>query len=532
LADKSEQEGDPAMPQRGSDHLHRLIRSLSPAEKRYFKLRTAQHMIGGHSNMQVLFDAIVGMEHYDEEALLQRFRNEPFTKRFPVTKRRLYEAVLRSLEGFHADASVDARLHRTLNQVEILYKRALYDDAGKLLQGVRRAARQHDRQAVLLAVQRWERKLMEVANYAGKGAADLDDLMQESTELLAEQEQLDRLWDLKSRVLIDLYRRGQARDEKTRNELAEWSAHPLLQGTARPRTARARFLFHHIHGALHFAMGGLPTCREHLEAAVAVLEENKERFADEPNLILSTLSNLIWVQVRGGRYEEAFATLNRFRNIPATWEMPDDEDLELKLFATTMSLELTIHAQMGAFDKALELAPMVERGLDRHGERLGPVRRAVLYYQLAYAYFGAGRPDKAIRWTDRLINDLRIDDGAEIVCFARILNMMALIDTGDLMRLPHVLRSTERFMGSRGRAYRFEPLFLELVRALLRAKDVRAAKEVCTHFEAGVRGLENDPYEQAVLDHLDPLAWAGARLTGRTYAELVRERVQRTARAA
>lgn len=520
------------MPQKGSDHLHRLIRSLSRAEKRYFKLQTARHMVGGQSNMQTLFDAIAGMEEYDEDTLLARFKKEPFTNRFPVTKRRLYEAVLRSLEGFHADASVDARLHRSLNQVELLHKRALYDDAAKLLHGVRRTARQHDRQAILLAVQQWERKLMEVVNYAGTNMDDLDHLMQESIGLLDEQGQLGRLWDLKSRVLMDLYRHGQARDDKGRKELSAWLQHPLLQGPERLRTARARFLYHHIHGAVLFALGTLPACREHLEGAVAVLEGNKERFADEPNLVLSTLSNLIWVQVRCGSYDDAFASLARFRNIPTTWQMPDDEDLELKLFATTMSLELTIHGQMGAFDKAVELVPMAERGLVRHGERLGPVRRAGLYYQLAYACFGTGLFDKALTWTNRLLNDMRIDDGAEIVCFARILNMMALISSGDTMQVPHVLRSTERFMGSRGRAYRFEPLFLDLVRAVMKAKDDPSERQAYTTFLEGLHALEHDPMEHTVFDHLDPMAWASARLSGRPYAELVRERVQRTAHAA
>lgn len=521
-----------AMPLKGSDHLHRLIRSLSRAEKRYFKLQTARHTPGGKSNMQLLFDAIANMEEYDEGALLERFRDQALTNRFPVTKRRLYEAVLRSLEGFHADASVDARLHRTLNQVELLHKRALYEEAAKLLQGVRRVARQHDRQAVLLAVLQWERKLMEVANYAGTGTVDLDHLMEESIGLLAEQEQLGRLWDLKSRVLMDLYRQGQARDAKGRKEVGSWLEHPLLQRPEALRTSRARFLFHHVHGAVAFAMGSLPACREHLQAAAAVLEGDKERFIDEPNLVLSTLSNLIWVHVRCGSYDEAFASLDHFRKIPATWSMPDDEDLELKLFATTISLELTIHGQMGAFDRAVELVPMAERGLARHGDQLGPVRRAGLYYQLAYACFGKGLFDKTITWTNRLINDMRIDDGAEIVCFARVLNMMALIDSGETMQLPHVLRSTERFMDSRGRAYRFEPLFLDLVRAVMKAKDAPMLKVAYAHFMEGLYALEHDPMEHAVFDHLDPLAWAGAKLSGRSYADLVKERVPRTDHAA
>lgn len=520
------------MPQKASDHLHRLIRSLSRAEKRYFKLHTARHMVGGQSNMQTLFDAIAGMEEYDERALLDRFEHEAFTNRFAITKRRLYESVLRSLDAFHADASIDARLHRSLNQVEILYRRALYDDASKLLAGVRRSARQHDKQAVLVAVRQWEQRLVEVGNYARLSTADLNDFLEQGAALLEEQAQLDHLWDLKSRVIMGLYRQGQVRDTRGVGELAGLLNDPLLQHPERLRTARSRFLFHHLQGAAHFAMGTLPACREHLEAAYALLEADRERFQDEPNLVLSTLSNLIWVHVRSGAYEQAFQALTRFRSAPGEWNMPDNQDLDLKLFATTMSLELTIHGQMGAFAKAVELAPAVERGLAHHGERIGPVRKAALYYQLAYAYFGEGRYDKSLTWSNRLLNDVRMDDSAEVVCFARVLNLLARIESGDLDLLPHVLRSTERFLATRGRVHRFEPLFLETARSLIKAKDQGARRNAYSGFLEGIRAMESDPMERAVFDHLDPIAWAESKLGGRPYAELVRERAARMADAA
>lgn len=112
--------------------MHRLIRSMSAAEKRYFKLHAAR--MGQDAGKQaMLFDAIAAMEHYDEEALLARFRNEAFARHFAIAKRRLYEAILHSLEAFHAESSVDARIHRLLHQVEILHRRALYADAQRVL---------------------------------------------------------------------------------------------------------------------------------------------------------------------------------------------------------------------------------------------------------------------------------------------------------------------------------------------------------------------------------------------------------------
>src|SRR5688572_27726871 len=171
------------MSNKAHDHVHRLVRSMTRAEKRYFKLFTSRHMLGGQSNHQLLFDAIAAMPEYDEAALLSRFEHEAFTHRFAITKRRLYEAILRSLDAFHAESSIDARLHRMLHQMELLHQRALYDDAAKILQSVRKLARHHERHAILQQALHWERKLIERANYAHADMTELDRISHESNEL-------------------------------------------------------------------------------------------------------------------------------------------------------------------------------------------------------------------------------------------------------------------------------------------------------------------------------------------------------------
>ncbi len=520
------------MSNKAHDHVHRLVHSMSRAEKRYFKLFTSRHMLGGQSIHQLLFDAIGAMDEYDEAALLERFKNEAFTHRFAITKRRLYEAILRSLDAFHAESSVDARLHRMLHQMELLHQRALYDDAAKILQSVRKLAKQHERHAIMVQALQWERKLIERANYAHANGAELDRIRDESHELLEDQRQLDQLWDVKSRVLVGLYRQGKARDEQGLAELHTLLDLPIMRHPEQLRSARARFLFHHLHGAAAFTTGELAKCLDHLGSAYAVLLSERDRFSDEPCLVLSVLSNLIYVNVRMGMYDQAFELLNDFRTLPSLWNMPENEDLDLKLFCTSTSLELTIHCQMGAFNKALELVGSVERGLAQHEDRLGAVRKAGFYYQLAYVHFGAGQHDKALRWTHRLLNDVRIDESAEIVCFGRLLNLLAHLENGRNEMLPYALRSTERYLETRGRAHRFEPIFLEMVHGIMKARSAKATLQTYQTFMDQLLPLEGDPMEQVVFDHLDPIAWAESKLTGRAFDELVKERAMRISKAA
>ena len=63
------------MSNKASDSLHRLIKSLTKPEKRYFKVFSSRHVIGDQNNYLVLFDAIDRQGEYDEAKLIKKFKN-------------------------------------------------------------------------------------------------------------------------------------------------------------------------------------------------------------------------------------------------------------------------------------------------------------------------------------------------------------------------------------------------------------------------------------------------------------------------
>lgn len=520
------------MPRKSQDHVHRLIRSMTPAEKRYYKLHLARHGSEGGSNQELLFDTIANMDEYDEPALLDRFKHEAFTHRFAITKRRLYEGILRSLDSFHADSSVDVRLHRLLHQVELLHQRALYDDAAKVLTGVRRSAERHERPAILIAVAEWERRLVECRNYTGMDQATLDSALAADASVLVQQAQLDTLWGLKSNVFLHLYQHGQARDPKAWDRLKELLDHPILSQPHQLTTAKARFLFHHLKGAAAFAMGDTMACHEHLTRNLTLLTTERERFSDEPNLVLGVVSNLIYVCIQAGRYSEAFDHLKSFRTLPAQWNMPESDDLDLKLFSTTTSLELSMYMRMGDLEHAMELVPVVERGLAHHAVSISPMRRTAFHYQLAYVHFAAGQLDVALRWINALLNGMRTDDHSDTACFGRMLHLLILLEMGKLDVLPYSLRNTERFLRLRSRKHRFEPLLLLLVRGLLKKQSDDARRSILETFRQSVAELEGDPFERSVFDHFDPIAWAESKLHRVPFAQRIKQRMRAVEQAA
>jgi hypothetical protein len=502
---------------------------MTRAEKRYFKLYTSRNGAAGEGNHAVLFDAIAKMEHYDEAALHRQFMGKAFMRRFSITKRRLYEALLNSLDAFHADSSVDAKLQRSLHHVEILNQRALHADASKVLRGIRNMARQHDRQAVLLQVAEWERRLMERTNYAEVSDSDLAEREKEVTGLLHEWEEVDRLWQVKSRSFRMLFRNGQDIAGPDKAELEGLRTHPLLADGVALLTPRAEFLHHHVRSAIAYATNDLRECERQLSLNMDLLRKEQDRFKDEPDLLLGVMGNLAHVRMRMGKYREAVEGFHAFRRVPLLASTAPSVDLKMKLFMLGSSLKLSLHSASGEFQEAMKEVAAVEQGLEHFGATASRLRRSELYLQVAYACFGAERHDLALHWCNRVLNEKGIEEHAEVHALARLLNLMILIEMGKTDLLPYLLRNIQRSLRSRHRSHVLLRAMLDLGRARLHRGGVGqpAFQELVDRLEL----LDQDAGVPA-LDQIDLLSWALAKSQGRSFGEVVRERwaVQRAIR--
>ena len=98
------------MSNKASSSLFELIKSLTKSEKRYFKVLSSKHVIGNENKYIQLFDFIDSMEDYNEDIIIDHFKGEAFLNKFSITKARLYDHILNSLEQFHATNNVDAQL--------------------------------------------------------------------------------------------------------------------------------------------------------------------------------------------------------------------------------------------------------------------------------------------------------------------------------------------------------------------------------------------------------------------------------------
>lgn len=507
------------------DHVHRLVRSMTRQEKRYFKLYAARHAVNGTAQQCALFDVIGGMDSYDEAVIHKRFEGAAFLRRFTVTKHRLYDTILASLEAYHANSSVDARARRMLHQVELLHQRGLHADAARMLRGVRTLAEQHGRAHLLLDVVDQERRAFERGNYEGVTEADLEALAQRHSDVLLGLTGIAELWRLKSRVFIELYRSGKARSNDRTRALETLANDPRLRDGSEPVEPKARFMYHHIRGAIAFALNDLTGCEHHLRANEALLTSAPDHFKDEPQVRLGVLGNLAFVHLRLGRVEEALADVRTFKRIPAEWPLPASAELERQVFAMGAGLELTILCRTGRFERAMEKLPAIEEGLLRYGPDLSAMRKAGIRFQAAWACFCAARPEEARRWMRELLNAPGLDQHQETHALARVLELIMLVESGREDLLRYVVRNVDRFLRAHGRDHGVERALLSYAKQHLSPTYKTRSGEIHLALVEALTQLESDPHEAAAFEHFDPLCYAMAKAFGKPMSQVAAERL-------
>ncbi|MBC7848278.1 MAG: hypothetical protein H7Y31_01015, partial [Chitinophagaceae bacterium] len=146
------------MPNRSTDPLFLLIKSLEKSEKRNFKLYVKRHSGGEDLKIVQLFDALDKMDEYDEDIVLKK--NKAIRKQqLSNMKAHLYRQLLSSLRLIKNDNNIDIQLHEQMDFARILYNKGLYHQSLKVLDKLKELARTHHQFTYLQQVLFFEKKI-------------------------------------------------------------------------------------------------------------------------------------------------------------------------------------------------------------------------------------------------------------------------------------------------------------------------------------------------------------------------------------
>jgi hypothetical protein len=169
------------MPNRSTDALFQLIKSLEKSEKRNFKLYVKRNSSSDTLKTIQLFDALDKMTEYDESQVLKK--NKSISKvQLSNIKAALYKQILSSLRIIKDENNIDIQLHELMDHARILFNKGLYLQSLKVLKHLKDLAGQHHQITYLEQVLFFEKKIETL--YITRSIRNrADQLSQESDEV-------------------------------------------------------------------------------------------------------------------------------------------------------------------------------------------------------------------------------------------------------------------------------------------------------------------------------------------------------------
>jgi len=491
---------------------------MSKNEKGYFKLYASKHFRGKENISVKLFEAIDKQKTYNEGKIIRQMRKVPSAIRFSKEKNYLYHLILKILRNFHANQSIDIQLMGLLQDVEILYNKALLRQCSKLLTKAKKIAYEHEKYLQILGIIKWEEKLY----FSGKVIKSYEKPVLEEGEILNKIENTHEYDRLLSMVLKLTKGEGLLTSRNATDMLSTIIKHPLLNSEQQAYSYEAKSRYYHIFSLYFQAMGDLAQSYRICTKWVDLLESNTELINDDPLRYIASLNNLLLSMDRTVNQDEFLLTLEKLRTLPRKFPDANSESIRVILFLRYYGHRLAFFNHRGDFERTVAQIQELEAELLEYKGKLDKKHQLTLFLYIANAYFSLNDLSNAIKWLNKIINDPDTEARQDVHSFARILNLIVRYERGNKVLLKSLIQSTYRFLAKRNRLFRFESTVLEFFREEL--FKTSSHNELTIAFKKLRKELNKylrDPSERKALEYFDFISWLESKIEGKPISAII-----------
>ncbi len=504
-----------------TDQLFKLIKTLTKAEKRSFKLYV--NRIGGSETAKFiqLFDVLDKQREYDEEAI---FRKIPTLKRSQLSnlKRHLLGQLLTSLRLIHISKYIDIEIREQIDYARILYGKGLYLQALKILDRVKKTAREAHQDHLHLEIVEFE-KLIEsrhITRSIENRAEELTDEAQRRGEIIYRTGLLSGL----ALKMYGLYIKiGHIRDEASARQVDAFFKANVPPIPLDEMTFFEKVYWNQAHMWYNYILQNFPMYFRYATKWVELFDQFPDMRTKDPDLYMRGLHHLLGSLFYLGDYErfcQAFEQLSAFIDAQ---ESTFNINSRIQAFLYRNTARINKHFLEGTFTEGLKVVPEVEAGLEAFRMHLDSHRVLVFYYKIACLYFGSGDNDHAIDYLNRIIHYKAGSLGEDIQCYARILHLIAHYELGHYNLLEYLVKSVYRFLVKMKELNAVQKEILRFLRRELYSHPERL-REAFKDLRDRLEEISTQPYERRSYLYLDISSWLEAKIHGRTVEEVVQEK--------
>ncbi len=502
------------------DSLFILIKSLSKSEKRQFKLYVGRLGVNTDAKFLALFNLLDKLRVYDEKQILE----SGIVKKAQLSnlKAHLYKQILISLRLNPVNQNVRVQIREQLDFATILYQKGLYKQSLKLLDKAKTMAMEHEEKNVAYEIVELE-KIIET-QYITRSIPDRAEELASQAKALSEHNSMtSELSNLSLQLYGMMLKVGYVRNDEDLRSVNEYFNSHLPQLNLEDLGFREKLWLYKAHLWYSFLTQDFLSSYKYSSKWVDLFHENEDMIKLNPVFYLKgnhyLLESLFFV-----KYASQFKdTLQQLEEILSSDKFPKNDNIASLSFLYLNSNKLNLHFLEGTFEKGIYLVNIIEYGIKKHGNRIDQHHVMLLYYKIACLYFGNGDNKNCIAYLKKIINNKQLKMREDLMCFARVLSLVAHYEAGMDYHLEVQLKSTYKFLLKMNDLQAVQHEMIKFLRGLGDIYPTELKAEFRKLYD-NLKQYENHPYEKRAFLYLDILSWLESHLQNRPVADIIREK--------
>lgn len=508
-----------------TEDLFLLIKSLVQTEKRYFKIYASKHVIGSSQNNYVkLFDIIDKQKVYDEEKVKEQYYKIKKVSQLPSEKNYLYKMIIDSLHSYHAEASIESSIRKQLHIVEILYKKALYTQAEKVLVKVLSDAERYERYNQLIDIIHWKLLILKASNEPGKIKQGIESIYKHLFETIDKMVEVYTGAHLADEVFVLTTTQGEARSGKEAEKFLAILKHPYLNKKDKYLTEEGLKLKLYVESICAMVTADFEKYFQASKKLIDLYNAKQHIINENVSKYISIFFNLLNACILTQKYDVFETYIKQYKGIPDDIKGANVPRYRMMILLRAYKLELGYYSEKGDFEKALNLVPEVSDFLEKHKSALSDLDTILVYSYIFQTYFGLGKYEEAVEWLNKVINTTNPLVREDIYCFTKILNLVTHYELDNLQLLDYTIKSTYQYLYRKKRLYKLEIILLRFIREYCDPAKLNKLSEGFIKLRKDLIEIKDEPYEAQALRFFDFISWLDSKIQKRSFAEVVKEK--------
>ena len=508
------------------DPLFILVKSLSKSEKRQFKVYVGRLGVNTDSKFLALFNHLDKSEKLDEELIVSK----GIVKKQQLSnlKAHLYKQILISLRLSPLHQNIRSQIREQLDFATILYHKGLYKQSLKILDKAKTVAKENEENNIAYEIVELE-KVIETQYITRSINSRADELTIEAKMLSMKNVLTSRLSNLSLQLYGLMIKSGYVRNDREHKEITHYFESKLPKYDWSLLGFREKLWLYKAHLWYSFMVQDFLSCYKYSKKWVDLFYEHPKMITLNPVFFLRgnhyLLESLYLIQDKA----KLKLTLSKFEETIKSDSFPVDDNIEVLSFQFIYNNKLNVHFLEGTFDEGEYLVEEILNGIISYKNRLDDHHIMVLYYKIGCLYFGMANHKKCIEYLGKIINNKSLKMREDLMCFARVLSLVAHYEAGMDYHLESQLKETYRFLIKMDDLHEVQK---EMIKFLRNLGDIfpHQIKDEFRKLHKTLKQYEDHPYEKRAFLYLDILSWLESNIENRPVADIIKEKSQKLAR--